>query len=253
MRYLPIVLALVLAGCDNVADAPPAPPSTIRYLVWGPSNAAILANQGDDAVNATYEVTGREADMESIATWGGRWLMPSGDDGTSCGDFSPRSDGECYDRAVNRSRDVLDDAGVSYLVGGVVWHNGVDQNGIDSLFTQEEYDAEFRALIRAVGRDLPGVPFFVIEAGTNFTEELAAPPTTRHFREHEAAVCASEPNCHILSAMTEEVVEEAVVRCGTDGQCVHVNYFEKGEVHWQPRSVEIIMQEAGRTLAQIER
>ncbi|MDX1419004.1 MAG: hypothetical protein R3181_03465 [Rubricoccaceae bacterium] len=251
--FLLLAVAFALAGCDAAVESGPPAPSTVRYLMWGPSNAAILGNQGDEALNDTYAGTGRSADVRSTATWGGRWLMPQGDDGTSCGDFSPRSEDECYDRAVTRSREEIAGAGLSYVVGGVVWHNGIDQNGIDSLYSQEDYDAEFRALIRAAARDLPGVPFYVIEAGTNFTVELDDPPMTEHFRAREAAVCAAEPNCRVISAMTEEVVDEALTTCGTEPTCVHTHYFEKGEVHWQPRSVEIIMEEAGRTLARIER
>lgn len=255
MRYLLSFLILAVAGCDATTESPPPPPSadTVRYLMWGPSNAAILGNQGDAPLNATYETTGREADVEATATWGGRGLMREGDDGTSCGDFSPQSQGECYDTSVNRTRDEIDGEDGSYRVGGVIWHNGTDQNGIDSLFTQEAYDAEFRALIRAVARDLPGIPFYVIEAGTNYLEELADDSVVERFRAREAAVCAAEPNCRMISAMTAEVVAEARSVCGTDAVCVHENYFEKGQVHWRPRAVEIIMEEAGKTLAQIER
>ena len=254
MRYLALLpLALALAACDNVVESAPAS-STVRYLFWGPSNAGILANQGDAPLNATFRASGRHAEAEDTATWGGRGLMPQHDDGAFCGDFSPRSEGECYEAAVEHTRRALAGADGSYTVGGVVWHNGTDQNGIDSLYTQEEYDAEFRALIRAAARDLPGLPFYVIQAGTNYTEEKdgANALYTRRFREHEAAVCASEPSCRVISAMTDEVLEEAEDVCGGDALCVDANYFAKGEVHWQHRSTEIIMEEAGRTLARIE-
>jgi hypothetical protein len=253
MRYFPFLLALAFVACDGTVEAPPTSPP-VRYLFWGSSNAAILGNQGDGPFNATFAASGLQGDVESTATWGGRGLMQETDEGISCGDFSPHSDGECYDIAVNRTRAALAAAGGSYVVGGVIWHNGVDQNVLDSLFTQEDYDAEFHDLLRAVARDLPGVPLYVIEAGTNYTREsdTTSAVYTRRFREREAAVCASEPNCRMISAMTEEVMAEAQAVCGADSTCVHVNYFEKSEVHWRPRSVEIIMEETGRNLAEIE-
>jgi hypothetical protein len=259
MRYLPLLLVLALAACDTAVEAPPSSGPTVRYLMWGPSNAGILGSRGTEPLNRTFSAaTGRTAVVEPTATWGGRGLMPETDEGAKCGDFSPHSEDECYDQAVELTREALAQNSASSVVGGVIWHNGVDQRAIgeDSLFTQEDYDAEFRDLIRAFARDFPGVPFYLIEAGTDYTVETTnpdAPAFTAQFREHEAAVCESEfPNCRLISAMTTEVLEETADVCGTDVMCVHANYFEQAWIHWQSRSVEIIMEEAGRALAQLE-
>jgi hypothetical protein len=239
-------------------------------LFWGPSNAGILGNHGGEYGDPVYyELTGRHLRTHPIATWGGVMLgpLPGRARCGSGGDFAPppHSTNECYQAAVNRTREALDRQTRNRRVSGIVWHSGGDQNRICSPFytesdcvTFDEYAVVFRDLIRAVARDLPGVRFYVIAAGTSYEKEVAgAASYTAQFRELEKEVCEAEPNCAVLADATTSVVAAAQAACGADldtatRACIDADWFESLDVHWRPAARELIMQEAARNLAAYE-
>lgn len=218
----------------------------------------MLFRGGKAAFNAEYRaVTGRDSIYKRATRHGASLVQQAGGDDyhpASEGEaFDPASKGEAFDFVVTRTSALYAGAQVAHpdevvVVGGILAHFSGDQWGIrDGDWTQADVAAAMEDFLDGIQVELPGWPVYWVTAGTDAGVD---PPAAQSFRQMEVAVCTAHPVCDIVADRTTEI-NANYVACTTDA--CRAQWFMADLFHWGPAAATLLMETAGKAVAQLER